>query len=107
MRWLAIFNPSEDGMGDGSPFVVAESSDLDFLTDSTPGWGQTIIDKEAASLDPQFSEAVEAWDSCDDRQHSAWEAFFYYSAEAVEEAEEVMRLSGWRDGLIDGGADSR
>jgi hypothetical protein len=79
-RYLIICKPI-----DGAPaWVVAETPDRDWAEDSAITWRDYItLARGEAQLDPDFAEALDAWDRRDDST--------YVAAMAMEDAEMVIR----------------
>jgi hypothetical protein len=79
-RYLIICKPI-----DGAPvWVVAETPDRDWAEDSAITWRDYItLARGEPQLDPDFAEALDAWDRRDDST--------YVAAMAMEDAEMVIR----------------
>jgi hypothetical protein len=71
---------------EGDPYVVAETCDEAWAKDEACTWHTiSVLSEQEASLDPDWSEAVERWRARDDRAVEA--------DEAVLAAEMALRLA--------------
>lgn len=86
MRYVVIHMPDEVQR---RPWVVAETPDEDLAHDEIATMQDLVLSREEASLDPEYRDAVDAWDQGDDSARRAWRARRQLQAIAARQAEQT------------------